>query len=79
MYLMNSDLYECDLCGFREKWDAHDAHRGDIWECDICGTHFCSNCFAQKFGMNAFSKMLSETDRVICPSCWSRYSTQEEL
>ena len=32
MYLMGSDEYECDICGFREKWDAHDDHRGDMWE-----------------------------------------------
>ena len=37
MYLMGSDEYECDICGFREKWDAHDDHRGDLWECERCG------------------------------------------
>lgn len=40
MYLMGSDEYECDICGFREKWDAHDDHRGDMWECERCGKHY---------------------------------------
>ena len=40
MYLMGRDEYECDICGFREKWDAHDDHRGDMWECERCGKHF---------------------------------------
>ena len=34
MYLMGRDEYECDICGFREKWDAHDDHRGYMWECE---------------------------------------------
>ena len=30
MYLMGSDEYECDICGFHEKRDAHDDHHGDM-------------------------------------------------
>ena len=60
MYLMGSDEYECDICGFREKWDAHDDHRGDMWECERCGKHFCTNCFKKACGEENFRKMLSD-------------------
>ena len=47
MYSMVKDTYTCDTCGFEEKWDAHDDHRGDIWECECCGAHFCTDCFVK--------------------------------
>lgn len=79
MYLMNSDLYECDLCGFKEKWDAHDDRRGDLWECERCGKHFCTNCFKKACGEEDFRKMLSETDNVLCPECWNSQKSQKEF
>lgn len=77
MYLMGRDEYECDICGFREKWDAHDDHRGDMWECERCGKHFCTNCFKQACGEEDFRKMLSETDNVLCPECWQNQSQKK--
>lgn len=79
MYLMNSDLYECDLCGFKEKWDAHDDRRGDLWECERCGKHFCTACFEKACGKEDFTKMLSETDKVLCPECWNSQTDQKEF
>ena len=29
MYSISRDTYTCDECGFEEKWDTHDDHRGD--------------------------------------------------
>lgn len=79
MYLMNSDLYECDICGFKEKWDAHDDRRGDLWECERCGKHFCTNCFKKACGEEDFRKMLSETDNVLCPECWNSQTNKKEF
>lgn len=79
MYLMGRDEYECDICGFREKWDAHDDHRGDMWECERCGKHFCTNCFKKACGEEDFRKMLSETDNVLCPECWQNQSQKKEF
>ena len=70
MYFLSSDLYECDSCGFQDKWNAHDAHRGDIWECEKCMKHFCTRCFVRKRGQDAFERMLQSTDFVVCPECF---------
>lgn len=67
LYNMSIDTYACDICGFEEKWDAHDDRRGDLWECDYCGKHFCTACFIEEVGRDAFEKMLGETDYVLCP------------
>lgn len=75
MYLMNSDLYECDLCGFQGPWDAYDDRHGDIWECEQCGEHFCTRCFVLAVGGEPFRKMLSEADQILCPTCWDLYHT----
>ncbi len=78
-YLMKADLYECDFCGFQERWDAHDDYRGDIWECECCGIHFCTKCFTEKLGKEAFDKMLKETDYVICAGCYeNRYLKNDD-
>lgn len=66
-YNMSKDTYTCDTCGFEEKWDAHDDHRGDIWECEYCGEHFCTACFVKECGREAFDRMLRETDFIVCP------------
>lgn len=79
MYLMGSDEYECDICGFREKWNAHDDHRGDMWECERCGKHFCTACFVAKAGKEEWRKMLSETDNVFCPDCFQDEAQGKEF
>ena len=30
MYLMNSDIYVCDICGFEGGWDDHDDIHGEF-------------------------------------------------
>lgn len=72
MYLMDSDTYECDICGHREKWSEHDDHRGDMWECENCMTHFCTTCFTKLLGREAFDRMLQKTDFVLCPDCFKK-------
>lgn len=79
MYLMESDIYECDICGHQEKWDAHDDHRGDMWECEKCGKHFCTACFVAKAGEEDWRKMLSETDNVFCPDCFQGEGREKEF
>lgn len=79
MYLMGRDEYECDICGFREKWDAHDDHRGDMWECERCRKHFCTNCFKKACGEEDFRKMLSETDNVLCPRVLAEPVAEERV
>lgn len=72
MYSMVKDTYTCDTCGFEEKWDAHDDHRGDIWECECCGAHFCTECFVKKFGRESFDKMLKEAGHITCVDCYKK-------
>lgn len=72
MYSMERDVYTCDTCGFEEKWDAHDDHRGDMWECECCGTHFCTGCFVEKLGRESFDKMLREADYIVCAPCYKK-------
>ena len=31
MYLMESDTYVCDICGFEGEWDDHDDIHGELW------------------------------------------------
>jgi len=66
MYSISRDTYTCDECGFEEKWDTHDDHRGDIWECEYCGKHFCTFCFMSVADQEVFDRMLHGTDRVVC-------------
>ena len=81
MYLMNTDDYECDFCGFREKWDEHDDHRGDIWECESCGKDFCTSCFEKQHGKRVFDAMLSFTPYVLCPVCYKKntYGVRDDV
>ena len=72
MYLMSENMYECDICGLREKVGAHDDHRGDIWECENCMKDFCTDCFMKRLGSDAFHRMLGNTDFVVCPDCFEK-------
>ena len=44
MYLMESDTYVCDICGFEGEWDDHD---------DIMGSCGVANGAAVRFVRNA--------------------------
>lgn len=67
MYSMEKDTYICDTCRVEVKWDGHDEKKGTIWECEYCGKHFCTACFVEKAGREAFDRMFRETDFVLCP------------
>lgn len=70
MYSAEKDTYTCDICGFEEKWDAHDDHRGDIWECEDCSSHFCTACFIKALGQEEWNRMLGEMSEIYCPTCY---------
>lgn len=74
---MNTDTYRCDICGFEAKWDETDEIYGDLWSCEsehhnyeICGNIFCSKCFMDKYGYNAYIEMMRDHDYIKCPDCY---------
>lgn len=79
MYNMEKDTYTCDTCGFEQKWDAHDDHRGDIWECEDCCKHFCTACFVKALGQTEWERMIGETDRILCPSCYGKEQVRDYM
>lgn len=79
MYNQEKDTYACDTCGFEEKWDAHDDHRGDIWECEDCYTHFCTSCFIKALGQAEWDRMLGEMSGVFCPSCYGKEQIRDYM
>ena len=43
MYNIETDNYQCDFCGFEEKWDGTDEIHGDMFGCEKCGKHSAPN------------------------------------
>ncbi len=89
MYIMGTDMYECDFCGFQSKFDENDDVHGNMWECEDCGKIFCEKCFIDRWGRKAWDKVLRdgmigsfETDRIMCPECYGEiikdYPEKEE-
>ena len=70
MYLMSIDKYECDYCGTQSKFDEQDDTRGSMWGCEKCNVDFCTKCFVDKCGRDAFEFMLRDGDKVLCPACY---------
>ena len=79
MYNSKRDTYVCDTCGFEEKWDAHDDHRGDIWECESCYKHFCTAWFVKALGQTEWDRMVGETDRILCPDCYGKEQVRDYM
>lgn len=79
MYNLEKDTYTCDICGFEEKWDAHDDHRGDIWECEDCYKHFCTSCFIKALGQEEWDRMLGETNSIYCPTCYGKEQIRDYM
>lgn len=76
MYNLEKDTYICDTCGFEAKWDASDDIHGELWGCEECGDTFCSKCFIDRFGQDAYMKMAQESDRIYCPVCWGKHKQE---
>lgn len=70
MYHVGKELYTCDFCGIALKWDETDDQNGDMWGCERCGAEFCTKCFVDRHGRQAFDMMLRDHDLVLCPDCW---------
>ena len=79
MYNLTKDTYICDICGFEQKWDAHDDHRGDIWECEDCFAHFCTNCFVKALGQAEWNRMLGEMSEIYCPTCYGKEQVRDYM
>lgn len=77
MYSIKTDLYQCDFCGFEEKWDATDEIHGDLWGCERCGSAFCTKCFKDKFGEANYYRMMREFNLIYCPDCFEKYYKEE--
>lgn len=60
------------LCGFEEYWEESDDIHGTMWECECCDTHFCTKCFIDRFGSEAYGRMIQMSDRVLCPDCYAK-------
>ena len=72
MYLMSTDTYVCDICGFEGKFDTHDDIHGELWGCERCGNTFCSKCFVDRMGEEDYWKMMHGEDLILCPECYTR-------
>lgn len=72
MYLMESDTYVCDICGFEGEWNDHDDIHGELWGCERCGGTFCTKCFIETIGTNAYWKMMHSEDLILCPECYGK-------
>ena len=72
MYLMSTDTYVCDICGFEGKFDTHDDIHGELWGCERCGSTFCTKCFIDTIGKNAYWKMMHGEDLILCPECYGK-------
>lgn len=72
MYLMSTDTYVCDICGFEGKFDTHDDIHGELWGCERCGSIFCTKCFIDKIGEAAYWKMMHSENLILCPECYGK-------
>lgn len=76
MYEMSTDVYECDFCGVRMKWDEKTKTHGYLYGCEQCGRNFCGRCFKKYLGDERFDDMLIEEEKALCPSCYAEKNLQ---
>lgn len=72
MYLMSTDTYVCDICGFEGKFDTDDDIHGELWGCERCGDTFCSKCFIDRMEEEDYWKMMRDSDLIMCPICYAK-------
>ena len=72
MYLMSTDTYVCDICGFEGKFDTDNDIHGELWGCERCGDTFCSKCFVDRMGEEDYWKMMRDSDLIMCPICYAK-------
>lgn len=72
MYGTKRNTHICDLCGCELDWDGGDYIHGTMWGCERCGIDFCSKCFIDRRGREAFEDMLQNGDKVLCPDCYRK-------
>ena len=72
MYLMSTDTYVCDICGFEGKFDTDNDIHGELWGCERCGDTFCSKCFIDRMGEEDYWKMMRDSDLIMCPICYAK-------
>ena len=72
MYSMKTGHYTCDFCDFEMEWDGHDDIHGEMWGCEKCGDTFCSKCFINKHGHDAYVDMMQGADCIMCPTCFGK-------
>lgn len=82
MYNINRDTYTCDFCGFEEGWEDSDDIHGTMWICENepdCGhKHFCTKCFVDRFGSEAYGRMIRTSDHVLCPDCYAKHISSSD-
>lgn len=72
MYLLSTDTYVCDICGFEGKFDTDNDIHGELWGCERCGDTFCSKCFIDRMGEEDYWKMMRDSDLIMCPICYAK-------
>lgn len=69
----------CDFCGWESKWYLHDEIYSELWGCEMCGRVFCSKCFMDQFGVDAYWDMMQGGGYILCPDCEEKLRTKEAL
>lgn len=69
---LKRNTYICDICGAEVAWDAEDIVHEEIWGCESCGKDFCTKCFVDRHGKEAYEKMLTESPVILCPDCFGK-------
>lgn len=75
---LDNEIYECEFCGHKMKWDESDATHGEIWGCEMCGKAFCTKCFAERFGFDRYMEMMQDGDYILCPECEEKLRKENE-
>jgi len=64
-------IYTCAYCKTDISWEGADDRNGNIWGCDKCGIDFCTKCFIDSEGSEAFQHMMNSMNDTLCPECFN--------